>query len=85
MLNRVITIYVCIILTIRINILMWLHVCRVALFTLQLIEEENVKAVVSMNEDYELQLFSNNAEVCQHITSIRMNPLVEECHNDMIA
>lgn len=34
-----------------------------ALFKLQLIEKENVKAVVSMNEDYELQLFSNNAEV----------------------
>ncbi|XP_055325462.1 phosphatidylglycerophosphatase and protein-tyrosine phosphatase 1 [Sitodiplosis mosellana] len=28
----------------------------------QLIEKENVKGVVSMNEDYELQLFSNNAE-----------------------
>lgn len=29
---------------------------------LQLIQKENVKAVVSMNEDYELWLFSNNAE-----------------------
>lgn len=29
----------------------------------QLINEENVKGVVSMNEDYELTLFSNNAEV----------------------
>lgn len=31
---------------------------------LQLIKQENVKAVVSMNEDYELLLFSNDAEVC---------------------
>ncbi|XP_015593641.1 phosphatidylglycerophosphatase and protein-tyrosine phosphatase 1 isoform X2 [Cephus cinctus] len=30
--------------------------------TKQLINEENVKAVVSMNEDYELQLFSNTGE-----------------------
>lgn len=30
--------------------------------TKQLIDEENVKAVVSMNEDYELSLFSNNGE-----------------------
>lgn len=29
----------------------------------QLIIEENMKAVVSMNEDYELWLFSNTAEV----------------------
>lgn len=29
----------------------------------QLVEKENIKAVVSMNEDYELLLFSNNAEV----------------------
>jgi hypothetical protein len=29
----------------------------------QLIKEENVKGVVSMNEDYELWLFSNNGEV----------------------
>lgn len=28
--------------------------------TAQLVKEENVKAVVSMNEDYELRLFSNN-------------------------
>lgn len=28
-----------------------------------MIEKENVKAVISMNEDYELWLFSNNAEV----------------------
>lgn len=32
---------------------------------LQLIKNENVKAVVSMNEDYELWLFSNNSEVCK--------------------
>lgn len=46
-------------------------ICRVCLECLfngwfcnfQLVEKENVKAVVSMNEDYELQLFSNNAEV----------------------
>ncbi|XP_051165372.1 phosphatidylglycerophosphatase and protein-tyrosine phosphatase 1 [Leptopilina boulardi] len=30
--------------------------------TKQLIAEENVKAVISMNEDYELTLFSNNGE-----------------------
>ncbi|RZF36396.1 hypothetical protein LSTR_LSTR002992 [Laodelphax striatellus] len=30
--------------------------------TLQLIKEEGVKGVVSMNEDYELTMFSNNAE-----------------------
>ena len=29
----------------------------------QLVKKENVKAVVSMNEDYELWLLSNNAEV----------------------
>ena len=32
------------------------------LWKFQLIQKENVKAVVSMNEDYELWLFSNNAE-----------------------
>lgn len=32
-------------------------------FQLQLIEKENVKGVVSMNEDYELMLFSNNSQV----------------------
>lgn len=32
-------------------------------FEFQLIEKENVKGVVSMNEDYELMLFSNNSEV----------------------
>ncbi|XP_055706572.1 phosphatidylglycerophosphatase and protein-tyrosine phosphatase 1 isoform X2 [Phlebotomus papatasi] len=31
--------------------------------TQDLIQNENVKAVVSMNEDYELTLFSNNAEM----------------------
>lgn len=31
--------------------------------SLQLIKQENVKAVVSMNEDYELWLLSNNAQV----------------------
>jgi hypothetical protein len=30
---------------------------------LQLIYEENVKAVVSMNEDYELWLFANGKKV----------------------
>ncbi|XP_072929666.1 phosphatidylglycerophosphatase and protein-tyrosine phosphatase 1 [Epargyreus clarus] len=30
--------------------------------TKQLIEEENIKGVVSMNETYELQIFSNDAE-----------------------
>ncbi|XP_033227819.1 phosphatidylglycerophosphatase and protein-tyrosine phosphatase 1 [Belonocnema kinseyi] len=30
--------------------------------TKELITEENVKAVISMNEDYELKLFSNNGE-----------------------
>jgi hypothetical protein len=30
---------------------------------LQLIDEENVKAVVSMNEDYELWLFANGKKV----------------------
>lgn len=29
----------------------------------QLIVEENIKAVISMNEDYELQLFSNTEKV----------------------
>lgn len=29
------------------------------------LKQENVKAVVSMNEDYELWMFSNNAEVNQ--------------------
>lgn len=33
--------------------------------TKQLIQEENVKGVVSMNEDYELKLFSNTSEVWQ--------------------
>lgn len=32
-------------------------------FELQLIEKEDVKGVVSMNEDYELALFSNNDKV----------------------
>lgn len=27
------------------------------------LRQENVKAIVSMNEDYELWMFSNNAEV----------------------
>ncbi|XP_059618722.1 phosphatidylglycerophosphatase and protein-tyrosine phosphatase 1 [Phlebotomus argentipes] len=31
--------------------------------TQDLMQQENVKAVVSMNEDYELTLFSNNAEM----------------------
>lgn len=33
--------------------------------TKQLVEEENVKAVVSMNEDYELRLFSNTEKEWQ--------------------
>lgn len=43
--------------------------CVIKLF--QLIEKENVKAVVSMNEDYELQLFSNNAEVRKELSNFR--------------
>lgn len=31
--------------------------------SLQLIRDENVKGVVSMNEDYELWMLSNNSEV----------------------
>lgn len=29
----------------------------------QLVKSENITAVISMNEDYELRLFSNDAEV----------------------
>lgn len=36
--------------------------CQMFLF--QLIEAENIKAVVSMNENYELSLLSNRQEVC---------------------
>lgn len=43
--------------------------------SLQLIRDENVKGVVSMNEDYELWMLSNNSEVsssrlCQ-VTKLR--------------
>lgn len=34
-------------------------------FLFQLIENENIKAVVSMNEDYELVLLSNTQKVCE--------------------
>lgn len=33
-------------------------------YLLQLIEDENVQAVISMNEDYEL-FFANNYKVCR--------------------
>jgi len=32
-------------------------------FLFQLIDDENIKAVVSMNEDYELSLLSNTEKV----------------------
>lgn len=32
-------------------------------YAFQLIEDENIKGVVSMNETYELKIFSNDGEV----------------------
>ncbi|XP_026332859.1 phosphatidylglycerophosphatase and protein-tyrosine phosphatase 1 [Hyposmocoma kahamanoa] len=41
--------------------------------TRQLVEEENVKGVVSMNETYELKIFSNDAAVSQlHVITLKM-------------
>ena len=39
-------------------------------YHLQLVENENVRGVVTMNEDYELRYFSNSKEV-QTITIAR--------------
>ena len=33
-------------------------------FTLQLVEKEKVRAVLSYNEAYELKFFTNSKEVC---------------------
>lgn len=55
-------------------------ICLWFSFFIQLVEKENVKAVVSMNEDYELQLFSNNAEVSQQqCISYRIHFFVAFC------
>lgn len=44
-------------------------------YLLQLIEQENLKGVVSMNETYELKLFSNDADVSLSVYNIRNNYL----------
>lgn len=44
---------------------------------LQLISDENVKAVVSMNEDYELLLFSNDAEVSSISDNLQIIPITK--------
>lgn len=40
----------------------------------QLIEEENLKGVVSMNETYELKLFSNDADVSKLFNKLLYKP-----------
>jgi hypothetical protein len=43
----------------------FLELTRIIIFTFQLVKKENVKGVITMNEDYETRYFVNTAEVSE--------------------